>query len=96
MFEHGSKYFIDLDEKEQFQLYSWDTSEKLNLDVHPPPCPKCGKNFIKNDDDTGGWIDPCLGKLPGVKAACCGHGVENGYVYFENGPTIYFDLKEIY
>jgi len=25
-------------------------------------------------------IDPCLGKLPGVLAACCGHGTKTGYI----------------
>ena len=24
--------------------------------------------------------DPCLGWLPGVSGACCGHGVQAGYV----------------
>lgn len=33
--------------------------------------------------------DPCLGKLPGVKYACCGHGNKNlAYVVFENGIII--------
>lgn len=33
--------------------------------------------------------DPCLGKLPGVKHACCGHGKkESAYVMFENGIVI--------
>lgn len=34
--------------------------------------------------------DPCLGYLPGVIAACCGHGKEHGMVKFENGIAIYF------
>lgn len=35
--------------------------------------------------------DPCLGTLPGVRYACCGHGEpEGGYIMFENGTTIYF------
>lgn len=40
--------------------------------------------------------DPCLANLPGVKFACCGHGVENGYIYFENGIVIRFhELYEV-
>ena len=37
--------------------------------------------------------DGCLGTLPGVVNACCGHGGNGGYVMFENGLTIrgYFD-----
>jgi hypothetical protein len=35
--------------------------------------------------------DPCLGKLPGVVAACCGHGEDEGYIWFENGLCIRFD-----
>lgn len=36
--------------------------------------------------------DACLGELPGVKYACCGHGVENegsafqGYIFYEKWP----------
>ena len=32
--------------------------------------------------------DPCLGTLPGVKFACCGHGVHRGYISFTNGVII--------
>lgn len=35
--------------------------------------------------------DPCLGHLPGVLYACCGHGghgQSDGYVYFENGVRL--------
>ena len=38
-------------------------------------------------------IDPCLGKLPGVAQACCGHGKASGYVIFENGVSLRFDLR---
>lgn len=45
-------------------------------------------------DACGAWIwaqhpDPCLGHLPGVKYACCGHG-DYGYVWFTNGRRIPF------
>jgi hypothetical protein len=32
--------------------------------------------------------DAYLGTLPGVSAACCGHGKEEGYVLFESGLVI--------
>ena len=38
------------------------------------PCKKCGKKPTKEGYDT------CLGKIKGVKSACCGHGVEDKYI----------------
>lgn len=44
------------------------------------PCAKCLRI-----SESG--IDPCLGMIDGAKAACCGHGVYDGYVmYGENKP----------
>lgn len=34
--------------------------------------------------------DPCIGILPGVDYACCGHG-KNGYISFMNGIVIRFN-----
>lgn len=52
-------------------------------------CPEC--HLTRGPDR----IDPCLGKLPGVLFACCGHGGKthshDGYIYFENGTTIRFE-----
>ena len=39
-------------------------------------CPRCGK------PPTPEGYDACLGRIPGAVAACCGHGVEPGYVMF--------------
>lgn len=45
---------------------------------------------------TYGKPDPCLGMLPGVEFACCGHGeTDMGYVKFENGICLYFDTQSI-
>jgi hypothetical protein len=46
------------------------------------PCPKCGHYRTKDKHD------PCIANLPGVRNACCGHGVEESYVQFENGMVI--------
>ncbi len=46
------------------------------------PCVKCGKLPTKEGHDA------CLGTLPGVIDACCGHGVKEAYIIFENGVTI--------
>lgn len=52
-------------------------------------CPACG--LIREKD----WgPDPCIGELPGVDFACCGHAglVKDafGYVAFSNGKIIRF------
>ena len=44
-------------------------------------CPKC--NELPKD-----WHDPCIANLPGVRAACCGHGVEEAYILFTDGTDI--------
>lgn len=50
------------------------------------PCPHCGREWRTIGESEP---DPCLGELPGVKHACCGHGGD-GYVMFENGTTVRF------
>ena len=41
------------------------------------PCGICGKKFTKDGRD------PCIGTLPNVINACCGHGnIEEAYVQF--------------
>ena len=50
------------------------------------PCIKCGKLF---EGSYEGMPDPCLGRLPGVNNACCGHGIkEESYIRFTNGTII--------
>jgi len=52
------------------------------------PCPICGST-----ED----IDGCLGKLPGVRNACCGHGDRSSsYIQFENGVIIRDFIIESY
>jgi hypothetical protein len=46
------------------------------------PCKVCGEL------PTPEAHDACLGKLPGVSAACCGHGKTKGCVLFESGLMI--------
>jgi len=41
------------------------------------PCKKCGAFFLLDE------VDPCLGILPGVDNACCGHGIHlQAYIRF--------------
>ena len=61
-------------------------------------CDHCGLKCTKElatTSETGirGYADPCMGILPGVKYGCCGHGKTEGYLFFENGQTVRFDLK---
>jgi hypothetical protein len=41
------------------------------------PCPLCHKM------PTPEGYDACLGYIPGARSACCGHGVEYGYIVME-------------
>ena len=56
-------------------------------------CPACG--MIREKDN---GPDPCIGELPGVSFACCGHGgvkgttaLGQGYIAFKNGIIVRFD-----
>lgn len=69
-------------------VYAPDSGEERYLDTDDPvlgspprPCPHCGKLPVDG-------CDACLGRLPGVLSACCGHGVEGGYIMFKNGTVI--------
>jgi len=72
----GRAVHFDIDSKR------WVYSDNL----HPAgyrTCNHCGK-FVSSIS-----LDPCLGKLPGVKYACCGHGdSEKSYIMFENGIIV--------
>lgn len=48
-------------------------------------CTKCGELCVRGEPD------PCLGYLPGVAHACCGHGepTKVAYVAFDNGVGMY-------
>ena len=50
--------------------YKWvyaDNGESADIDR---PCKRCGRM------PTPEGYDACLGYIPGVKSACCGHGVD--------------------
>ena len=60
-----------------------ELAEMMTLpEVQPELCGPCGRERVL------GQPDPCLGLLPGVAAACCGHGLDRGYVLFENGIRV--------
>lgn len=73
----------------------WEDSKWLFKDTLEPvpgyggskrPCVKCGKTFEGSNE---GDADPCLGELPGVDNACCGHGIPAlAYIRFTNGLVV--------
>lgn len=58
-----------------------DTRDEVG-DGTSRPCPKCGK--FPNEDGS----DPCLMRIPGVIAACCGHGVSIPWAITEDRRTV--------
>lgn len=55
-------------------------------DWFPRRCPKCGKM------STPEGYDACLGYIPGADSACCGHGIEPGYIKWEHKEVIALPL----
>lgn len=63
-------------------VYS-DTKEPTRNSWEERPCGYCNK------PSTVEGHDACLGTLPGVINACCGHGeVDEAYVQYKNGTVI--------
>lgn len=64
---------------ESLYLWLYEDGQRV-MDHVDRPCGHCGKgNTIEGHDG-------CLGTLPGVMNACCGHGEERmAYVQFEEG-----------
>ena len=71
--------------EEGFWVYA-DTRERAGFEGEIRPCKKCNELF---EGSNIGKPDPCLGNLPGVDNACCGHGFqERAYVRFTNGVVL--------
>ncbi len=66
------------DENARLWLYQ-DTGQRV--DKTPRTCSYCGKDPVRGHDH-------CIVDLPGVQAACCGHGRYEGYLLFEDGTII--------
>lgn len=66
-------------------------SDNKSVEECPKPCIRCG-----NKSTTEGH-DNCIANLGRVVNACCGHGVEEGYIQFDNGVIIrgYFTVERI-
>lgn len=60
-----------------------DTGEPTAETWRTRPCGECGLY------PTPEGHDPCLGELPGVVSACCGHGqTKESWVRFETGVLL--------
>ena len=57
--------------------WRYDDTDELINDVEKRPCPKC------NELPTEDGHDPCIDNIPNIVSACCGHGVEDGYILFD-------------
>lgn len=60
----------------------YENNQWVYLDTREPvdnkrPCLKCGKI------PTVEGYDACLGFIPGIKSACCGHGVSEKIMIYE-------------
>ena len=68
------------------QWFYMDTMEPLPaFGGELRPCAKCGSEKWSGD----GHVDECLGLLPGVSNACCGHGDRSeAYIVFNNGIVV--------
>ena len=52
----------------------WIYEDGVPVEQEERPCAKCGR------PPTPEGHDACLGYIEGAVAACCGHGVEDGYI----------------
>ena len=58
-------------------------------DENPRACPWCGGLPLEGDEDA------CLGHIPGVTSACCGHGVERACLMFDDGTFMQGEVERV-
>jgi hypothetical protein len=69
--------------EQDYMVWRYCDSGELAEGSAPRRCPLC------DELPTREGCDPCLGRLPGVRYACCGHGIpDHGYIMFNNGCTL--------
>lgn len=51
---------------------------------------KKGRCKLCKEPRTPEGHDPCIANLPGVSFACCGHGIDKGYIKFTDGRILDF------
>lgn len=78
-------WLLDRNEETGYWVYE-DTGTRAGYGFEHRPCRRCGQKIPGSDY---GKADPCLGRLPGVDNACCGHGdPAAAYIRFTNGVTV--------
>ena len=65
-YSRGNKIYLD------GSVWKYAVDNSIHDDSKP--CVRCGKMPYENG------CDACIGRLEGVTSACCGHGVEHGYI----------------
>lgn len=64
-----------------FDGKDWRYSDDDSLAIQPRACNRCGRFPTRQG------FDSCLGEIQNVTAACCGHGIENGFVIKRGGEN---------
>ncbi len=88
-YNFGHKIYLTNKEDDDGVMRDWryvDTDEQVD-NAKPRRCIKCNKYQTEEGHD------PCMANIPGVKYACCGHGIRQAYITFEDGRTIRGDFK---
>jgi hypothetical protein len=81
----GHPYYADPADNppdQDFMVWRYLDTGELVEQAAKRQCPHCNRYPTRRGHD------PCLGNLSGAAAACCGHGVEDGYIRFEGGITL--------
>ena len=89
VYQGGTWAYLDDGVVAQFYVHGWPVvfrdGQRYYVDTgecaegNPRPCSRCGRM------PTPEGYDACLGYIPGAAGACCGHGVEPGYVCMQDG-----------
>lgn len=81
-FHRGHRIHARKDSKGVYSIWEYSDGSSIKDER---PCVRCGKPATEEDHDQ------CISNLPNVQYACCGHGVEDGYVKLYNGKVIRFN-----
>lgn len=80
---HNRGHEIRWVEKRQRWIYC-DNGDTVVLGKNRA-CARCHEVPLPHKATTGYGLDACLGLIPGLWAACCGHGVRDGYATIKQG-----------
>lgn len=84
-YNRGHKVYCQQDKSGVYSIWRYSDDHSSLKDSPTRKCPRCEKL------DTKEGHDHCIANLPNVDYACCGHGVDDGYVKMSNGKTIRFN-----